>query len=168
MAGAKHPASFLSEDERMDYLVAVASVSSADGDIEESELARVRALCDVLELDEHARKRVMTAAEKPEGKTVERALAALSGRPAMSMSLLTDAIVVAFADDRLTDSEASELTRMAHRLGVSNDDAMLVAKYVESLVLHHGDFALDHLAKELREVLVARDPEQIRSVASKG
>jgi uncharacterized tellurite resistance protein B-like protein len=168
MAGAKHPASFLSEDERMDYLVAVASVSSADGEIDESELARVRALCDVLDLDEHARKRVMIAAEKPDGKTVERALAALAGRPAMSMSLLTDAIVVAFADDKLTGSEASELKRMAHRLDVTVEDAMLVAKYVESLVLHHGVFELDHLAKELRDVLTSRDADQIRAVASKG
>lgn len=168
MAGAKHPASFLTEDERMDYLVAVASVSAADGEIEERELARLRALCDQLDLDERARKRVMTAAEKPEGRTVERALAALAGRPAMSLSLLTDAIVVAFADDRLTGSESTELRRMAHRLDVSADDALLVAKYVESLVLHHGDFKLDHLAKELREALGGRDPEQIRSLAAKG
>lgn len=152
----------------MDYLVAVASVASADGDIDESELARVRALCDVLGLDEHARRRVMTAAEKPDAKTVERALAALAGRPAMSMSLLTDAIVVAFADDQLTGSEAAELKRMARRLDVTTDDALLVAKYVESLVLHHGAVELDHLAKELRDVLTARDPEQIRSVAGKG
>lgn len=168
MAAAKHPARFLSEDERMDYLLAVASVSCADAEIDESELERLRELCDVLELDERARKRVMAAAEKPDAKTVERALTTLAGSPAMSLSLLTDAIVVAFADDKLTDSEATELKRMAQRLGVSHDDAMLVAKYVESLVLHHGDFALDHLAKELRDALGARDPEQIRSVAGKG
>ncbi len=168
MAAAKHPARFLTEDERMDYLLAVASISCADAEIDESELARLRELCDVLELDERARKRVMAAAEKPDGKTVERALAALAGRPAMSLSLLTDAIVVAFADDKLTDSEASELKRMARRLGIATEDAMLVAKYVESLVMHHGEVALDHLAKELREALGQRDPEEIRSLASKG
>lgn len=167
MAAAKHPAQFLTEDERMDYLVAVASLVTIDGHADDAELERLGGLCDALAMEGAERRGVLAAARKPDAKVVDRALKGLAGRPAMSLSLLTDAIAVAFADGKLTAEEGEELARMADKLRVSHDDAMLVAKYVESLVLHHGEVALDHLAKELREALVARDPDGIRALAGK-
>lgn len=164
---AKHPASFLPEDERMDYLVAVASLVTIDGHADDAEIDRLGTLCDALSLEASDRRQVLASARKPEPKTVDRALTSLAGRPAMSLSLLTDAIAIAFADEKLTDEESTELARMAEKLRVSHDDANLVAKYVESLVMHHGEAHLDHMAKELRDTLLARDPDSIRRLAGK-
>jgi uncharacterized tellurite resistance protein B-like protein len=164
---AKHPASFLPEDERMDYLVAVASLVTIDGHADDAEIERLGTLCDALSVESAERRTVLASARKPDAKIVERSLKALAGRPAMSLSLLTDAIAIAFADEKLTDEESAEIARMAEKLRVSQADANLVAKYVESLVMHHGEAHLDHMAKELREALLARDPDSIRKLAGK-
>jgi hypothetical protein len=161
----KHPARFLSEDERLDYVTAVASLLSSrehEGHVERDRLAD---LCEAIEIDERERAKVLESAERPDAKRVERAVASMAGRPAISLALLTDAIAIAFADEHLASSEADAIARMAERLRVSLEDAMLIAKYVESLTLHHGDPSLDHMASELRQALEARDPAVLRRLA---
>lgn len=150
---AKHPALSLDEKRRIDYLSAVASIVYADENVAESELGVIRDLCGVLELSEEGTARVIDATRhKPEWT---QAVFDELRHAGLGVPLVTDAIIVAFADGRLTLGETKGLAAMAHLVGVTTAQIALIARFVDAevgseLPSEPGD---GQLARELAEAL---------------
>jgi uncharacterized tellurite resistance protein B-like protein len=129
-----HPARTLPEPERVDYLIAVASLVIADSHVDEAELAIMRRLCRALDVTPASEERVIEAAKSPDRAKVESVLHDVSRDVPLRVSLLADAIVVAFADGRLARAETAEIAALARKLSVSPAQAVLIARSVEEAV----------------------------------
>ena len=147
----RHPAIDLPEEDRIDYLTAVASIAWADRFTHEAEVLRLREMCAALALAGPAVERVVGAAYPPAPDSLARILAACRKR-GLQYALLTDATVIAFADGRVDSGEAGEIARFARELGLTTALAVLVGRYVEEVV-HHSP--TDALSKDLAGQLAA-------------
>jgi uncharacterized tellurite resistance protein B-like protein len=144
-----HKARALPEDRRLDYITAIASVVHADGHVDEVELEVMRLLGEAIDLPERMMPRVIEAARDPDHGRVERILASFKEDP-IRYSLLTDAILVAFADEKLEAGETEQIGEFAEALGISTAQAVTIARYVESVLV---DNDRKELAKALEEGL---------------
>jgi uncharacterized tellurite resistance protein B-like protein len=133
MAEAAHPARTLPEDQRVDYLLVVAAVAFADGQVAEEELATVTDLCDALDITGTRREEILAAARRPDQDRVDQILDAMTD-PATRQALLTDVITVVYADGRVGMGEAEEVARFAERLKIGTSQAVLIARYVEGAI----------------------------------
>jgi len=130
-----HAARGRSESERVDYLIAVASVVLADSHIDDAELAVLRRLCRALEVSSSSEEIVVEAAKSPARAKVESILGEIRRDVALRVSLLADAILVAFADGKLDRAETTLIADFAQRLSVSTGHAVMIARYVESVLM---------------------------------
>jgi uncharacterized tellurite resistance protein B-like protein len=144
-----HKARTLPEDRRIDYITAVASVVHADGEVSELELEVLRLLGEVLDISPAAMPRILEAACNPNRERVEYILGSFRSDP-MRFALLTDAILVAFADEKLAAGETEEIAEFAEALHISTGQAVTIARYVESALV---DGEKHDLAKALAEGL---------------
>jgi len=142
-----HRARALPEARRLDYLTAIASVVHADGHVDELELEVLRLLGEAIDLPERLMPRVIEAAQNPDHAGVERILAGLS-EDAVRFSLLTDAILVAFADEKLAPGETEQIAELAEALGISKTQAVSIGKYVESALLDNDTKDLSRALEE--------------------
>jgi uncharacterized tellurite resistance protein B-like protein len=136
MAGMEEPhaASELTMDKRVDYLVAVASIVYADGRATTDELAVLGMLCSVLDLTPRGVEVVVAAARRPDPARVAEIVAGLEG-DRLKHALLTDAILVAFADGRVAYEETREIAEFADALGIGIAQAALIGRYVEEIIV---------------------------------
>jgi hypothetical protein len=74
-----HAARSLPEEKRLEYLIAVASLVYADGDVDETELAVLRKLGAVLEITPAGMEKVVAAAKSPDHAQVAGILAHFRG-----------------------------------------------------------------------------------------
>jgi uncharacterized tellurite resistance protein B-like protein len=132
--GPAHGALTRPEEERVDYLIAVSSLVLTDSHADEAELAVIRRLCKALDVSAAGEARALAAALAPAPAEVDRILERFSHDSALKTALLGDAIVVAFADGRLDESEIAEISAFASKLGVPQEQAMAIAYYVEEMV----------------------------------
>jgi uncharacterized tellurite resistance protein B-like protein len=144
-----HKARSLPENRRMDYMTAVASVVHADGEVDDMELEVLRLLGEVLDVKPPDMERVIAAARSPDHARVEQILATFRDDP-LRFSLLTDAILVAFADEKLAAGETEEIAEFAEALHISTSQAVMIARYVESVLV---DGEKHDLARALAEGL---------------
>jgi uncharacterized tellurite resistance protein B-like protein len=144
-----HKARALPEDRRVDYLIAVAAVVHADGEIAETELDVMRQLGEVLDISPRTMPRIMDAACNPDHQQVETILGTFRQDP-IKFALLTDAILVAFADEKLAAGETEEIAEFAEALHISTAQAVTIARYVESALVEGEKH---DLAKALEEGL---------------
>jgi uncharacterized tellurite resistance protein B-like protein len=144
-----HKARTLPEDRRIDYITAVAAVVHADGEVDDMELEVLRLLGEVLDVKPADMVHVIEAAQNPDHARVEEILASFS-EDAIRFSLLTDAILVAFADEKLASGETAEIAEFAEALHISTAQAVTIARYVESVLV---DGEKHDLAKALAEGL---------------
>ncbi|MCG8419141.1 MAG: TerB family tellurite resistance protein [Proteobacteria bacterium] len=126
-----HPALDISEAERIDYLIAVASMAAADHHTTEDELERLRDMCTSLELSDRGTEQVMAAARSPDGGALEEIVDRLSASQ-MRYALLVDAVAIACADRDLDCSESGELMSLADKLDIPRGQAALVFRYVDN------------------------------------
>jgi hypothetical protein len=94
-ANLGHPVHDLAESERVEYLLAVASLVGVDGATNHAALGDLRALCREAGLTGTDADRVLASASTPDLKRVDTELAQLSKRPELATSLLADAIAIA-------------------------------------------------------------------------
>src|SRR5262249_52487513 len=100
-SNADHAALALTESERIDYLTVVASLVFADGVIDEREMVRLRSLCKALALSTPGEDAVVASASGPDRGQVEKILADIKQDNALCIALLTDALIIVFADGKL-------------------------------------------------------------------
>jgi tellurite resistance protein len=142
-----HAAAELMMDKRVDYLVAVASIVYADGTASPDELAVLTMLCTVLDLTPRGVEVVVDAARRPDAARVAEIVAGLEG-DRIKHALLTDAILVAFADGRVAREESREIAEFASALGVSAAHASLIGKYVEEVIVEAQGHELSRALSE--------------------
>jgi len=147
-------------DERIDYLTAVASIAFADGTTDREELARINEMCAELGVTGEGAERVTAAASAPDRAQVEGILGRFA-KTKLRVTMLIDAMVVAYADGRVDTGEAAEIARYAKVLGFTSEEVVRVGRYVEeSLGGPQGGEALaDDLAAKLAD-LAADVPSQ--------
>jgi uncharacterized tellurite resistance protein B-like protein len=144
-----HKARALPEDRRIDYVTAVAAVVHADGEVHETELDVLRQLGEVLDIAPRFMPGIMDAAQNPDHGKVEAILGTFRTDP-IRFALLTDAILVAFADEKLAAGETEEIAEFAEALHISTAQAVTIARYVESALVEGEKH---DLAKALAEGL---------------
>ena len=156
-AGAtKHPARELPEAERIDYLSVVASLVLADHEVDEKEIARLRDLCRTLGVSDAGQEAVLAAAARPEPEVLDEILARLKRNVPLRYSLLTDAVVIVFADGKVADAEPQEIARLGRALEVAPFQIGLISRYVESVILGRAGHSDEQaLSRELGLGLVA-------------
>jgi uncharacterized tellurite resistance protein B-like protein len=144
-----HKARSLPEDRRLDYITVIASMVHADGHVDEVELEVMRLLGEALDLPDSAMPGVFEAARDPDHRKVEALIESFAEDP-LRFSLLTDAILVAFADEKLAAGETEQIADFAEALHISRPEAVTIARYVESVLVDNDK---KELAKALEEGL---------------
>jgi uncharacterized tellurite resistance protein B-like protein len=135
--------------DRIDYLIAVASMAFADGATDKSELLKISEMCAELGVTADGAQRVSSAASVPNRAQIEQILARFR-QSHLRVTLLIDAIVVAYADDRVAAGEVAEIAHYAKALDLDTAQAVLIGRYVEETLKGRGTETLSHeLAQQL-------------------
>jgi uncharacterized tellurite resistance protein B-like protein len=137
----KHEARGLPLNERVDYLMIVASMAGADVMLDQHELDRLRELCAELDLPEKETEDILTASHRPTA-TIERHIETLKGSD-LRFKLLSDCISLAYADDDYGAEEKHEVDGLAVSLGVSAEQLTAIEELVKAThaaaMGHEGD-----------------------------
>jgi uncharacterized tellurite resistance protein B-like protein len=148
----EHPARELPEEERRRYLLALAAMIYADGVRNETEVVALRHIGEAIELPAPAVDAAIDAMREPDRAEVDRILGELKSDDVLRWALLTDAILLIFSDRKVAVAEAVEIAEYADRLGISTAQAVLMARYVEHVLLHEEGTELSKaLAESLAE-----------------
>jgi uncharacterized tellurite resistance protein B-like protein len=129
-----HPALALDEKRRVDYVMVVASMVYVDGVVDPKEQTLLGSLCRALGLPDETSAEVLKTAGAP-GRPDAKRLAHSFEDHEVRMSLLTDAIVMAYADGKVAAAEADAIAAFADAMGFTASQAALVARYVATV---HG------------------------------
>ena len=151
MTQTPHPASTLSEQERSDYLVAVAFIALGDRAGDPTARSQLEAMGATLGISEDAARRAVDAAVSSDRAHASRVLANLR-QSELRVALLTDVIVLAFADAQVATAEAASIAWLARQMNMTTADVVLIGRYVEGVVQGHSE---EPLAKKLAEKLAA-------------
>lgn len=137
----KHEAHDLPLNERVDYMMIVASMAGADVMLDQHELDRLRELCDELELPQKETEEILAASHRPTA-SIERHLDALKSS-ALRFKLLSDCVSLAYADDDYGKEEKSEVDALAKSLDVTAEQLTAIEELVkathDAVMGKHGD-----------------------------
>ena len=133
-----HPALGLEVADRRSYASVLASLAYADGHLDEREEAKLAALSEALELGAEGHAAVLEAARSAGQTTIGQRVQRWRGTE-MAVPLLTDAIVMAFADSEMHDDESQAIGGFALMLGVHTAKATMIARHV--LTMTRGEFS---------------------------
>jgi uncharacterized tellurite resistance protein B-like protein len=150
-----HPALSVSEKDRIDYLLAVASIAWADRSADEAEIQKLRQLCETLQVSGEAAERVVAAATEPDAKRVTKILRRFPN-DSLRFALLADVTLIAFCDGRVESGEAEQIAAYARELHLATAHATTIGRYVENAI--HGRPA-GKLSQELSDKLAALQAE---------
>lgn len=132
-----HPALDLRVEDRVEYLITVSSVATADGWADHHELVILRQYCDALELAPPHAEEVLSFAKSPNPYRLDRAVGRMAKSPAR-FTLLSDMLFLAWADGRLANNERAFLSDIAEKMGFSAEQIAQVEHFVESAVKTGG------------------------------
>ncbi|MSP63115.1 MAG: hypothetical protein EXR72_22810 [Myxococcales bacterium] len=155
MGAERHPAQDLPEAQRVDYLTAVAAVVLADGEVHAKELEQVRRLCGVLGISKEGETAVLTGARTRDHDAAREIVGNLRYDSVLRMSLITDAMVVLFADGKVDQGEMEALSEYAALLGLPDSKLVMLARYVAAAIGTDGgdDAEAEKLVEQLSEGL---------------
>ena len=126
-----HLALALGDQERIDYFLLVATLILADGKVDDAEADRLEAIAQAAALRGPAAEQVIAAARFVAPERLDRILERIKQDRPLAQALLTDAIVIVFADRHVDVSEAVEIRSLADRLGFVPQETAEVAHEVE-------------------------------------
>ncbi len=129
-----HPARVLDEEHRRRYLFAVAAVVYADGVLDPNEVEVLRVLAEAVGLPAAAVDETVAAVRVPDRGRIDDILGELPNQD-VRLAMLADAILVTYADGKVSADECKEISEYAERLGISTAQAVLVGRYVEEAIL---------------------------------
>jgi len=130
---AKHPATKLPLSERVDYLVVVASMAAADGEIAAAEYEKLREFCKALELGPAEIGQVMAAVEEPDTVRIREVTGRLRSSQ-LRFTLMTDLIFMALADEKFVEAERREIRALADALNLTEPQLAALEKYVQAVL----------------------------------
>ncbi len=125
--------------ERLDYLIVLASVIASDGHVDAAELTALEGLCRDVQIGDADRERVLASARDHDAAVVAASLARVKGDVGLRVSLLTDAITIAFADGKLAPGESDVIQQLGEALEIAPAQIALIARNVEATILGHKD-----------------------------
>ena len=125
--------------ERLDYLIVLASVIGADGDVEPLELAALEGLCRDVQIADDDRARVLAIARDRDAAVIDASLARIKRDVGLRHSLLTDAITIVFADGKIAPGESEVIEQLGEALEIAPAQIALIARNVEATILGHKD-----------------------------
>lgn len=131
MAKNKHPMAELPENERIDYLRAVANIASCDGAVMDGEVDQLRSMCKTLDLGDKATGKVLGALYDPDTVPLEQILEGYAHKDSR-FTLLTDALFVAYADGPINSLEEGVIKGMAGKLRIDDHQIAAIRQYVEA------------------------------------
>jgi uncharacterized tellurite resistance protein B-like protein len=126
---AEHPATQLPLSERVDYLVVVASMAAADGEVSAAEFEKWREFCKALELGPEETGQVMSALDYPDKVRIQDVAARLRSSE-LRFTLMTDLLFMAHADDEYCEAEQCEIRELSDALNVNDAQLAALEKYV--------------------------------------
>jgi uncharacterized tellurite resistance protein B-like protein len=132
-SAAKHPATELPLSERVDYLVVVASMAAADGEIAAAEYEKLREFCKALELGAAEIGQVMAAVEEPDTVRIREVTGRLRSSQ-LRFTLMTDLIFMALADEKFVEAERREIRALADALNLTEPQLAALEKYVQAVL----------------------------------
>jgi uncharacterized tellurite resistance protein B-like protein len=127
---ADHPALKLSDAERKDYAMLIATMVFADGVVDPAEQVLLENLCKALSVADAAG---LLAVAKGKQRVDMVALAAKFKDHEIRQSLLTDAIVMAYADGKVVDAEAEAIGAIAKALQFTPSQAAMMGRFVATV-----------------------------------
>lgn len=130
---AKHPATELPQSERVDYLIVIASMAAADGEVAGAEFEKLRAFCRALDLGALEAGQVMAALEGPDEVRIREVTARLKSSQ-LRFTLMTDLLFMAYADGKFVDSERREIRGLGDALGINDAQLEALEKYVQAVL----------------------------------
>jgi len=151
MSDPQHPACEAPIEDRIDYLIAVASIAFADGATDREELVKITEMCAELAVTGDGAQRVASAASVPDRAQVEGILGRFR-QSKLRATLLIDAMVVAYADGRVDIGEAAEVARFAGALGFTTAETVVVGRYVEESLRGQAGALSQDLASKLSDL----------------
>lgn len=119
------------ESERTDYMMVVASMAGADGDVTTEEIYAIRALSLHFVLGPEARGQVMASCTASPDE-MEQVIKRFSDSR-LKYSLLLDLSNMAWADGELKEPEEAEIHRLGGLMGVDNKQIKAVLTFAEVL-----------------------------------
>lgn len=125
----QHPALDYPEAERRDYLIVVASMAFADGEVSLEERGRIESMCADLGLGDESREQVIEAAEHPNAAELGMILSRLKTSE-LRFALMIDLIDVAAADGHIATGEEAELDSLAEELDITRGQLAMSKRYV--------------------------------------
>ena len=126
-----HLALALGDQERIDYFLLVATLILADGKVDDAETDRLAVIAQAASLRGPAAEQVIAAARFVAPERLDRILERIKQDRPLAQALLTDAIVIVFADRHVDVTEAVEIRSLADRLGFVPQETAEVAHEVE-------------------------------------
>lgn len=129
---ADHPALELPDAQRLDYAMLIATMVFADGVVDPAEKTLLGNLCRALGLSEVVAQGLLATAQGKQRPDVT-ALAAKFTDAEIRQSLLTDAIVMAYADGKVVSAEADAIAAIAKALDFTPAQAALMGRFVATV-----------------------------------
>lgn len=127
----KHPMTELPEDNRVDYLRAVATIAACDRSVEDAEVDQIRSLCKTLDLNDKATGRVFAALYNPDSVPLKQILLGYSHDEAR-FTLLTDVLFLVYSDGPAVSSEETAIKDIAKDLRIDDNQIAAMRQYVEA------------------------------------
>ncbi len=119
------------ENERTDYMMVVASMAGADGDVTSEEVLAIRALSLHFVLGPEARGQVMASCTA--GPEEMEAVIGRFAESRLKFSLLLDLANMAWADGALKEAEEAEIHRLGGLMHVDNKQIKAILSFAETL-----------------------------------
>jgi uncharacterized tellurite resistance protein B-like protein len=136
----------------------VAAIVYADDVMDPVEREVLELLERILHLPQGAAAEAIAQVKEPDRARIDEILGELQTDD-LRHALLADAILVAFADGRVTAGESREVAEYAERLGMSTAQAGLVGRFVEEVILgEEGRTLSKALAEGLADARAALHP----------
>lgn len=133
MGKNKHRMAELPENERVDYLRAVAAIASCDGTIQDTEVDFVRSLCKTLEVSDKGTGKVLSSMYDPDSVPLKQVLSE-HAHAESRFTLLTDVLFLAYTDGPINRSEEAAIKVMATDLRINDDQIASIRQYVEAML----------------------------------
>jgi uncharacterized tellurite resistance protein B-like protein len=119
-----------SDLEKGAYLGAISSIATADHAASDEEMEYIMALAESADLSEEQKRSVSLAATELTGQELKKCLDILKDSD-LKFSLVTDLISFAEADKKYSDEEKANIEKIAHYLGIDQQQFSLLDQFVK-------------------------------------
>ncbi|MEM1135007.1 MAG: hypothetical protein AAGI07_04145 [Bacteroidota bacterium] len=117
--------------ERVAYLVTLASLAMADGEVEPAEKKLIETICEGAELDDAGKALVLSSIYDPEKALFTNNLGLLKDSD-LRFHLMTDIILMIYADSEMEQAELEQAAKIRLQLSISQQQYETLVQYVKA------------------------------------